>query len=256
MSWAQWRGEIWPTTMDEVGLSVLLWPPETGGQRQSWNLRLDHSIHERDAPSGPFRHYRALTIEISDLHFREKDWRRFSGWEVRSDPAWQDAHESITDYGRMARAEINVNIHEIRRKPDGEAETLEFSSWTSEDFILRFGTRDGIRFACELDAWLISDKEYRRTLPETLEEAARFAEGPPNLRMLAPAAFAEASVMMPRGGDDPIPTARRYLLEETGCDHLHPREVRWASRRSLDRQGHTPVPGWTSTVDFTNQESP
>ncbi len=251
MSWVEWRGETWPTTTDEADLSVLLWPLDTCGQRPSWSLRLDHSIHEKDLPSGPFRYYRALAIEISELHFREKDWRRFSGYEVRSDPAWQDAHESITDYGRLARAVITARVHEIRRKPDGEVETLEFSSWTGEDFILRFGTRDGIHFACELEAWLVSDNDYGRTGPETPEEATRFAEGPPNLRVLSPAAFAQASVMVPRCGDDPIPTARGYLLQETGCDHLHPREVRWAARRSLDQKTLTSVPGWTSTVNFS-----
>src|SRR5687768_8943140 len=108
MSWLQWHGETWPTTTDHAALRVHLWPPNAACPRQSWSLILDHTIREPGPASIAADYYRSLSVELSELHFQAPDWRGLSGWEIRADPAWQDAHEYIAEYGHLTRAEVSV----------------------------------------------------------------------------------------------------------------------------------------------------
>lgn len=256
MSWLQWRGKTLSVTDDEAELQLHLWRPNAACPRQSWSLAYAHFLPDPPPDAPPGDYIQMLEVEVNELHFHEADWRQFAGREIRADAAWQDAHEYLHEYGRLVRAVISVGAVIEHRGPDDSREVDLFVQWVGEDFILRFGTRDGITFPCELDAWLMPKESWERKEPETEAEAARPPEGPPTLRLIAPASFSHATLDMPRCGDDPTPLAARYLLEQARCDHLPPREVRWAARREPKCADSLPMPGWTSTVEFRASADP
>ena len=86
---------------------------------------------------------------------------------------------------------------------------------------------------------------------QTAEQVARFADTPPNLRVITRAVFKGGSVEVPRCKGDPLPTARRLLREETGCEEMFAPEVKWALRQTPDRKEIVSMPGYRSTVSFS-----
>jgi hypothetical protein len=254
VSWIQWRGETWPVTDGNADLRLHLGAPDAGCPRQSWCIDLMQCAETFDPVSGEQTSQRWLSVEVGHLPFTESDWRRWSGLEIRADAAWHDRHEHFDEYGNHEMA--FVETHSFQRIIPGQKQNLEgHVRWRAHDFIVRFGTREGLSFPCEIDAWMIHEKEYYRTTPETAEEVARFGEGPPNLRVITKAVFTQATVSLPRCKDDPVPLARRCLREEIACEELFTPKLEWALRRTADRKEIVPMPGWRSTVCFSTEPS-
>lgn len=246
MSWVQLLGETWRPTANKAELRVHLWPEDADYPRTAWCCSISHyNLSKTEDPIA-----RWLDLEISNLHFYEPDWRRLSGLEIRADAAWHEAHEFTQEHGKLETAEVTAHYGQIIAPPGQRTLPGGHESWVGHDFILRLGTRDGLTFPLELDAWLIPEDEYYRQEPETSAEVARFAEGPPNLRVMADAVFTGGTVVLPRCGDDPLPLARRYLREGIACDEIDHAEVEWAVRRSHEEKETIRMPGWTSTVTF------
>ena len=156
----------------------------------------------------------------------------------------------MSEYGRLHPAEVSVHAS-LYGQPDDAGKMRREGDWIAHDFIVRFGTLDGWCLPCELDAWLIPRDEYYRKAPETPEAVARFAEGPPNLRVMSRTLFKGGTVEVPRCAGDPVPWARRLLREETGCESLHRPKVEWMLRQMPDQAKAEPMPGWRSTVGFS-----
>jgi hypothetical protein len=241
MSWVQWRGEQWETTDDDADLHVHLRAPDTGGKRFAWTWHLCHNApiyHEGRNPPCRF-----LTVEIGDLGFAG-DWRRLSGLVLRANAAWQEEHEHVGEYGRLFVPNIFVSGDYRKELKD------EDGFWEGDHFVLRLGTRDGHTFATELDAWLLPRTQYRRTTPESAAELARVPAGEPNLRVLARTRITEASVNLPRCGNDPVPLARAYLEEFTGLTDIPARSIEWWGPKLRGEENEAKAPGWRCTVNF------
>lgn len=247
MSWVEWQGEVWPATDRGAELEVHLWPPGAGCARVGWSLSLDqYDLSGTNPETGNLA--RMLNFEIGDLNFRENDWRRFSNREIKADAAWHAAQEHSGEYGYLDTGEMDLRCVDLRLPPGQRAESDD-PSWVGHAFIVRFGARDGHAFPCEIDAWLIEKKKYYRTTPELPEELI-FPQEPPNLRVITRAVFRGGSICTPRCGDDPLPTARRFLREEIGCTEMHDPKITWSSRKMPGAKEYSPMPGWTSTVRF------
>lgn len=253
MGWIHLNGELWQVTGDEARLQVRLAAPDAGCPRQSWTWDLFQMVKVENPAPGQRKSEGFIQIEVSDLYFYERDWRRLSGLEIRADAAWHDAREYVSEYGRLDPAHVLVNAT-LFGQPDAAGGEEGTSNWIAHDFILRFGTLDGWCLPCELDAWLIPRDDYHRKTPETPEAVARFAQGPPNLRVMTRTIFQGGSVEVPRcPGGDPVPWAQRLLREETGCETLHQPEVEWILRQMPDQEEARPMPGWRSTVAFSTR---
>jgi hypothetical protein len=121
--------------------------------------------------------------------------------------------EFIGRYGHCHHSP-RVTVHQTVLKNYADREGVEVGrkAWVAHDFILRLGNRDGWSFPLELVAWLIPEEEYWRKTPETPEETARFAEGPPNFRLVTRVTFVTGEVEMTRAAAaDPISHAREIL---------------------------------------------
>ena len=252
MGWIQLNGELWQVTGDEARLNVRLAPPDAGCPRQSWSWDLFQIVGPKDPAPGGRMCEGHISVEISELYFHERDWRRLSGREIRASTAWHDAHEYVSEYGRLHPAQVSVHAS-IFAPPDDPDQEASESNWIAHDFIVRFGALDGWCLPCELDAWLIPADEYYRLTPETPATVARFAEGPPNLRVMTRTLFKGGTVEVPRCAGDPVAWARRLLREETGCESLHRPKVEWMLRRMPEQSEAEPMPGWRSTVGFSTR---
>lgn len=252
MSWVQWLGETWETTDDEAEIHLHLWQPQAMCPRQSWSLSLHHYDRKKVEPKGGRKFDRWIDMEVTNLGFQGSDWRDFSGMEIRGDAAWHAAQEHFKEYGRLDSAEVRLRATYLGNSPGNPSPIGEGEGWIGHDFILRLGKRDGLAFPCELDAWLLPEEEFYRTVPETPAELARFGEGPPDLRVISRAVFTRGTVEVPRT-DDPLPLARRFLREEVALEEIHDPKIEWALRRSADFKGSEPMPGWTSRVTFQTQ---
>ena len=245
MSWVQWQDEIWPSTDDVAELELMLWPPDASCPRQNWSIDLHHretvwsEEHKMPVP------VRSLEVQISDLHFFENDWTLLSSLEIRADSKWHEK-DYITEYGALEAGEIGVTFW------DNRSGKFHFERWTGHEFTLRFGKRDGTCFPCELEGWLLPEKEYYQTEPESRRDVTRFSEEPPNLRVITPVFFNTGRIMMPRCGDDPVPAARRYLKEMTNCELMFRSRVHWDSNY-LPGHKEFKEPGWASNVVFATK---
>jgi hypothetical protein len=252
MSWVQFHDEVWPVTDGEARLRVHVRAPDVGCPRLWWTLDLFHAVKVENAgPDEPGCHP-YMNVEISELGFRESDWRRLSGLEIRADAAWHEANEYVNEYGQLHSAEVTAHVA-VYNAAAPKSKRWTRTDWVAHDFIARLGTRDGWCFPCELDAWLIPREKYYRKKPESAAELARFDEGPPNLRVITRAIFSEGAVDVPHCADDPVAAARRFLREQTGCESLHCPEVKWASRTMAEGTKFVQMPGWRSTVSFSTE---
>jgi hypothetical protein len=253
MSWIQLHGEVWPVTKDEAELRVYINASDVACPRTWWVLEVSHYTKsgEPPAPGRPDLD-RWLDIELGDLIFGVRDWRRLAGLEIRADAAWHATQEFIGPYGHSYNSP-RVTVHQTVLKGYAEKEEVEAGrkEWIAHDFLLRFGNRDGWSFPCELDAWLIPKEKYYRRTPETPEETARFPEGPPNFRIVTRASFAQGTVDLTRAAAaDPISRAREVLLEEIKCDTMLKPELKWMLRQTPECEEIVPMPGWRSSVHF------
>jgi hypothetical protein len=196
----------------------------------------------------------AIAFEITELNYHETDWRKLADLEIRADPAWHDKYETTNEYGQFNDAEALLDVFKPVSNPaeeEGDPPHPRRGYFIAHDFIIRFGTRDGLCFPCEIDAWMIPRDEYYRTEPESAADLARFAEGPPNFRAITQARFTHGSVNVPRCSEDPERVARRYLREATGYEgELCEPRIEWALRHTADRKEIVPMPGFASRVHF------
>ena len=192
---------------------------------------------------------RWLSVNLEDLYFFEEDWRRSSNLTIRADPAWYDAREHTGPYGNGP--DHGLRVMGGSRVAEGARRNDEI--WRGHDFILRLGTRDGLVFPCELDAWLMPEADYYRTEPQPATEAERFAEGPPTLRVIEPAVFSNGGVAMLRVQGDPIAHARQRLREAVGFEQMHHPRVEWAIRKPLRSDTFVRIEGGRSTVYFSTR---
>lgn len=243
MSWLLWKGEQWATTNDEAKLNVYLRAPDTGGKRFNWTWHLFQHDPISHVDRKPPRRF--LTIEINDLGF-EGDWRKFSGFELRANAAWQAEHEHFGEYGSHFVPNIHVRGDFFQDQGDDQ----DAGFWEGDHFTLRLGERDGDSFACELDAWVLPRAQYRRTTPESAAELARPPIGEPNLRVLTRTRIGRATVNLPRCGTDPVPLARKYLEELTGLTDLPERSIEWWGPKLPGQEKEAKAPGWRCTVNF------
>ena len=162
MSWIQLNGETWPVTKDEADMRVYIHAADVDCPRVSWNLDVSHYIR-RKFPAGKIKIERWLDIDLGGLILNLRDWRRLAGLEIRADAAWHATQEFFGPYGHCHNSP-RVNVHQTILRKFAEREGVEAgrSAWIAHDFILRFGNRDGWSFPCEVDAWLIPEKEYYR----------------------------------------------------------------------------------------------
>lgn len=254
MSWVQWRGEVWPATETEATLHLHLWPPDSACPRQSW------SCHIRHYPKEAIEHEeqkipRWVSVNVMDLNLQLEHWHGIAEREIRADAGWHTLHETTDEHGRLDVSEVIVLVAEMdpaRRAPEEKAHQY----WVGHDFIVRLGARDGLVVPVELDAWMIPKCNYYRVEPETEEEIARFAEGPPNLRVMARMRFKRCSVVVERC-EDPVPRAREYLRRAIELDlpASAPAKVEWNSYRKLPNGKSEPRPGWSSVVRFDLPET-
>lgn len=244
MSGIEWRGERWAGNDTDANLRVYLRLPESSCERAAWSFNMYHMVR----PDETKRAERWISIEITELHFPERDWRRFENFEIRATPKWHAAHEETDDNARLIESQICVSSHIDKPEPGTESPF----QWIGHDFTIRFGRRDGLVFPCEIDGWLMPSEEYYRDHPETEEEVQRFAEGPPNLRVMVPVTFEGGSVCVPRSGPDPLPLALKYIKEEIGCDEIYHPQVEWNSRYA--EKDVVKMPGWGSSVNFCTQK--
>jgi hypothetical protein len=251
MSWIELLGEPWKTTGDTARLQVHLWPPLAHCPRRSWTLSLKHYEHNGQKPPAR-RMERWIDLEIGELNFHEPDWRTLAGLEIRADAEWHARHEHFHEYGRLVDSTLDLHATYPPETPANPKPTGSHQHWIGHDFLLRLGQRDGFTFSCEIEAWLLDEEAYHRTEPETPAELACFGDGPPDLRILAPAVFTGGTVCVPRS-DDPIPLAREYLREQIGLEEAHGLEIEWAVRRKPGDKESERMPGWTSTVRFTTR---
>ena len=114
MSWVQWRGETWPSTNAEAWLALHLWPADAGCPRQCWSWGLDHRLAPVQNPDGS-EVERFLDLEVTNLHFSDRDWRRLSGLEICADAAWHERHETTNEYGQLELAQVRLSTYEIHR---------------------------------------------------------------------------------------------------------------------------------------------
>jgi hypothetical protein len=251
MSWVEFFGRPWPVSEQTAEFHLHLWPPGAGCPRQSWTWNLFHVFHGKKKEDGSEERSSFLSVEIGDLFCDLRDWRRLAGLEVRADAKWHEQHEHTNEYGRMESGEVHVDalFPPGVMGPDGKPR----ANWVAHDYILRVGRLDGIVFPCELDAWVIPREEYYRKEPETAAELARFAEGPPNLRVLAGAVFTRGIVCVPRCNEDPVRVARRYLREEIGLEEIFEPKMEWASRRMPGKKESERVEGSSARVEFRCQ---
>ena len=255
MSWVQWLGETWETTDDDAEIDLHLWPPQAMCPRQSWSLSLNHYAWKEGAPEGGPKFERWIDMEVMNLGFQGRDWRDFSGMEIRGDAAWHAAQEHFNELGRLNSAGVHLRATYVGNSPGNPSPIGKGEGWIGHDFILRLGERDGLAFPCELDAWLLPEEEFYRTVPETPAELARFGEGPPDLRVITRAVFTQGVVEVPRT-DDPLPLARRFLREEVALEEIHEPKIEWSLRHTRDFKGSEPMPGWTSRVTFRTHPKP
>lgn len=242
MSWLLWKGEQWQTTTDEATLDIHLRAPDTGGKRFVWSWNLFHSDPLYHADRDPPRRF--LRVGIGDLGF-DRDWRQFSGFELRPNPAWQEEHEHFGEYGSLFVPNLSVSgdyLGDLLGSADD-------GHWDGDQFTLRLGKRDGYTFPCELDAWVQPRDQYRRTTPETAAELVRPPIGEPNLRILTRTKIGRATVNLARCGNDPLPLARQYLEECTGLVDLPEMSIDWWGPK-LFGQKEAAAPGWRCTVNF------
>jgi len=249
MSWAQWQGEALPATDDTADLSLYLAATDMPAPRQYWRWELSHYVKVWDEATRKQELDRWLSVEIEDLYFFEEDWRRFSNLTIRADAAWYDVREHTGPYGHGPNHGVRVMVGSRPQEGAGRNDEV----WCGHEFVLRFGTRDGMVLPCELDAWLFPEAEYYQEEPQTLAEAERFGEGPPTLRVIAPAVFSGGAVEVPRVKGDPIPHARQWLREATTFEEMHRPRVQWAIRQSLDGKTFVPIVGGRSSVQFSTQ---
>jgi hypothetical protein len=253
MSWLQLHGEVWPVTTDEAALRVLIQAPDVNCPRVKWWMEVSHYIKTDDPPApGNPGIDRWLDIEVGDLILNLRDWRQLAGLEIRADSAWHDAQEFIGPYGHCYNYS-HVTVYQNIMKHFAEQKGLEAGRkcWRAHDFILRFGNRDGWSFPLELDAWLIPEEEYYRQKPETPEETAQFAAGPPNFRLVTRVTFVTGEVEMTRAAaDDPVSHAREILREQIAFDEMRNPELKWHLRSEPDGDKIVPMPGWRSRVFF------
>ena len=257
MSWIQFGGETWPVTSDQAELRLLLWPPDSGYPRPSWNFDLLYDYCPPKAAPDDDEQTRWLSVEITDLFFHETDWRRLSRHEIHATPAWHEMHEHFHRHQRMVESRVKLSRKQVRRSPDEPRKPVGQEYWFAHDFILRFGTRDRFYFPCELDAWMIHEDDYRRTEPESPADIAPFPSTPPNLRLITRALFVGGGVEVPRSGSgDPVAAARELLREAIAYDEkLREPKVKWAVRFSPDHKEIVPMIGGASTVSFSTGAS-
>jgi hypothetical protein len=252
MSWMQLHGETWPVTDDEADLRVYILSPDAGCPRISWDLDVSHYIKSENPAHKKIEIDRWMDIEVGGLVLNLRDWRQIAGLEIRADAAWHGTQEFFGPYGHSHNSP-RVTVHQTVLKPNAEGTAADAArkEWIAHDFILRFGNRDGWSFPCELDAWLIPEKEYYRTMPETPEEAARFAEGAPDFRLVTRATFISGNVDLARAAaDDPVSHAREMLREQIACEPMLRPELKWMLRQTPDNEKIVPMPGWRSHVHF------
>ena len=253
MSWIQLHGEVWPVTKDEADLRVHILAPDAGCPQVSWSLDASHYIKtdEPPVPGNPGVD-RWLDIDLGGLVLELRDWRRLAGLEIRADAAWHATQEFVGPYGHCYNSP-RVTVHRTVLKHYAHREGVEAgrTAWTAHDFILRLGNRDGWSFPCELDAWLIPGEEYHRLTSESPEDVARFAEGPPNFRLVTRATLVGGSVEMERAAAaDPVAYARKVLAGQVGCETMLKPELQWMLRHTPGREEIVPMPGWRSSVRF------
>jgi hypothetical protein len=252
MSWIQLNGETWPVTKHEADLRVYIQAADVGCPRVTWTLDVAQYIYPEDYTDGKIKIERWLDIDLGDLVLNLRDWRRLAGLEIRADAAWHATQEFFGPYAHCHNSP-RVHVHQTILKPYAEREGVEpgRKQWIAHDFILRFGSRDGWSFPCELDAWLIPQEEYYRPQPETPEAAAQFPAAPPNFRLVTRATFNQGSVgLTRRAAADPVAHAREILREEIACEPMLRPELKWMLRQTPERREIVPMPGWRSDVHF------
>ena len=240
MSWLLWKGEQWQTTTDEATLDIHLRAPDTGGKRFVWSWNLFHSDPLYHADRDPPRRF--LRVGIGDLGF-DRDLRQFSGFELRPNPAWQEEHEHFGEYGSLF-----VPNHTFRRLSRGSARLSGRRPLGRRPIHPPAGQARRLYFSLELDAWVQPRDQYRRTTPETAAEVVRPPIGEPNLRILTRTKIGRATVNLARCGNDPLPLARQYLEECTGCSTFPKGQLTGGAQNFLGRRGRRP--GWRCTVNF------
>jgi hypothetical protein len=256
MSWIEWLGEKLPGEAGvDARLRVHVWPPESVCPRVSWSMDLRYHLWRQNMPEGKRKIDGWLSIEIGDLGFHGRDWRDLEGMEIRADAAWQSAHEYFGEYGNLNTGQVMLMGSEFPNTPRNPKAKMSEVHWLGTDFVLKLGRREGFIFPMELDAWMLPEKEFYRSQPESESELAVFGEGPPDLRLLARAAFVGGIVEVPRC-DDPLPLAARILREEVSLETMHEPAIEWSYRRDYKTGKSVQFPGGTSRVNFKTSAPP
>jgi hypothetical protein len=256
MSWFQWRGITWQVAQAEACLRVHIRAPDEPEPRVQWSLDTFHAASfPTSADASAPRVERWVSLDIPTLNFPRTDWHRLANTEIRATAAWHDAAAAFSACGNYLDTQATALHTRLRYARDQEAEETGSTDrhWVGHDFILRFGTRDGLSFPCELDAWLLPEKKYYRLEPESAAELARFGEGPPTCRIITLARFVGGNITLPRCGDDPLPAARRELQRLLGLDELFEWNLDWNVRSNLNGNGTERMPGWRSRLSFRTE---
>lgn len=250
MSWIQWQGETLPSTVDTADLQLTLHAPDMGGPRQRWELALAHEIAWPDSGmKQKYRRQRWVDVELVDLGVQVRDVGDFSGMVIRSTPAWLEQVQESDQHGHLVEPVLRL-VHGRVSEETGEINLWEV--FLSVQWELRFGRLDGLSLPCELDVWAaVPEDEFYRMQPETPAELECFAEGEPVLRMMTRADITTAQVELERCGDDPLPLARRRLMEAVRGLEIEREALNWEGNYvAMPEHKEVKEPGWRSKVWF------
>lgn len=251
MSWVQFKNETWPATPQEAQLEFHVYAPDVGCPRVRWRLELMEIIRPKESQPEPKNWERSISVSVSDMLLPGQDWRRLSNQEIRADAAWHATQEFLGPYGGSHNAPRVEVMHFVNNAAAKAPPDAELGNFIAHDFVLRFGTRDGLMLPCEIDAWVIPAEDYYRNVPETPAEVAKFPDRAPDLRVITRAKFIGATLDLPRCGTDPLPYARQIARGQLGCDEFVRPSVHWMSRSNPEhKEIVTLPPGWRSSVHF------
>lgn len=257
MSWIDLHGERWEATQNVAELQLHLARPHASGERQDWSLELAHMVPRNALAPSASPTERFLTLRLETLGWILRDWRHLAGRELRADAAWHGS-QPCCHFSGLAR-ETTLEVWEVHlRDPakDGPGpDTICDRTWRAHDFTLRFGARDGFTFPLELEAWLLPEETYWQREPEPPEALRHFGEGPPNLRVMAPAIFTAGWVHLPPSRD-PLASARRVLREEVMLEEMHEAQIQWAIRQGSGTEKGEEMKQWPPTVFFQTEPGP
>ena len=211
------HGKQWTADPGECRLTVAL--PLNGSSHAGgwWSLEIGARPN-----AAPRSRHRELRLSVHPLFLPAKSWRDLENTEVKVDALWQNMHEFVNEDG-----EVQCSEAELQWWP--EPNTSRAGYWLSDEFHLRFGSRDGCNFVCELETALKPEKDYFLDPPAI--RASDACSPSELLLVLGQATLSRCEVEVPAGEANPGEWARARAERELGLRMFE--EVKVDARRVI-----------------------